>query len=161
MLSASLCCSNKCAITPLFSLSQTFVLFSPHCSLLSLSFHFKLSGTSDRTCFFFFSFTIRLQWVPNHPFLLGMTQPISWPDEMRSSSHPQSYVVSFLLHLISTRFKDSKRIVSSKFFDERVTLSINWGICASLSRSFCPLLSLLQQTQPSVELLPRKNWQNC
>ena len=36
-------------------------------------------------------------------------------------SHPQSYVVSFLLHLIFTRFKDSKRIVSSKFFDERVT----------------------------------------
>ena len=87
----------------------------PLCPLLHLSFYLNLWQELSSL-----SFTIRLQWVPGHSFLLGTTWLMSWLDRERYLFPQQSLVVSLLLSLISTLFLDWRHTVSSKFFDLQV-----------------------------------------
>ena len=132
----------------------TLALFSPHC-LLRLCFYLKL-------------WQIWQQSLPplvsgyngslDIHFSRGMTRVMSWPGECTISALAIACSFSSLISRIHyCLFSVWRRAVSSKFFDTQVpsvSTGIHWRICALWSRSLCPVLSLLQQTQPSVECLP-------
>ena len=101
-LCAGLGSTNKPVISLLFSYYLTFVLSSPPCPLLHLSFCLKLCGRSGRNCLLSPPVLSNYNGSPDTRFSWGMTRLISWPDGERYLRPLQSLVVSLLLSLTST-----------------------------------------------------------
>ena len=101
---------------------MTFVLSSPTCPLLRLSFYLKLCGRSGRNCLLSPSVLSEYNGSPDTLFYRGTTRLMSWPNGKRYLRPPQFIVVSLLLSLVSTLvfFSDWRHTVSSKFFDTQV-----------------------------------------
>ena len=100
-LFAGLGSTNKSTTFLPFSCYLTLVLSSQLCSLLHLSFYFRLSGRSGRSC----SLSPLVLSVYNRTldtrFSRGTTWLTSWPDREHYSCPLQSLVVS-ILFLLST-----------------------------------------------------------
>ena len=147
-LFAGLGSTNKSAIFSLLLSDSRSVLITL-CSLPS----FLLSQTlwqiwqklSSLSC------SIRLQWVPEHSFLLGndMANELA----RRGALHVPSAIPCSLSRIHSCLFSDWRHTVSSKYFDTQVPFNFHRGSCATSSCLLCPLSSLLQQTQPSFRFL--------
>ena len=91
--------------------------------------------------------SIRLQWISDYSFLLGMTLPINWPDKVRCSCDLQFYVVFLFLPIIFTH------LLTRNFCTHRsphyplrnlfvlVTLVVSSFIFAAMDKVFCCTLS--------------------
>ena len=101
---------SSCSM-PLLLFFLNLVLFLPDSPPF---FYLTLSGTFGRN--YSFSFLSGYSVCPVTHFILEMTRPMSWPDEVRCSSHLQLHVV----------FSSSSSIHSSLLLDWRCTVLTNF-----------------------------------
>ena len=100
MLFAGLGSTNQSAATLLFS-CLTFILFSPPCPLLNLSFYLNLYGRSGRNCLLSPPALSGYNGSPDTRFHRRTTWLMSWPDKECYLCPLQSLVVYLLLSLVS------------------------------------------------------------
>ena len=101
-LFAGLGSTNKSAIFLPFSSYLTLVLSSPSCPLLHLFSYLKLCGRSGRNCLLSPPVLSGYNGSPDTRFSRETTRLMSLPDGERYLCPLQSFVVSFLLSLVST-----------------------------------------------------------